>query len=218
MTEHNVGVTVDVREPDDFIDRLSNHDDVGEFKIDRLSSADIVVRNIGFERKTMSDYASSLIGKSDRDLYDQVEKMKEAYDNSYILVEADLSDAESIPFTRINPKSVKGSMASIEARHSIPVKMCSNSSLLIDKAIALARKHNEDPVSSSIPTGSLSGKDEPFTKRVFACIDGVQKQRAEDLYDRYESVEEILDADEDELKEIDGIGDKTAHNIYSSFR
>lgn len=218
MSDYNVDVTVDVREPEDFIAQLGEHDDVGEFKIDKLSSADIVIRGIGFERKTMSDYASSLIGKSDRDLYDQVEKMKQAFDHSYILVEADLRDAESIPFTRINPNSVKGSMASIEARHDIPVKMCSNSSLLIDKAIALARKHNEDPVSSSIPTGSLSGKDEPFTKRVFACIDGVQKQRAEDLYEKYESVEEILEADEKDLKEIDGIGDKTAHNIYSSFR
>ena len=213
-----VDAVVDVREPDDFVAQIAEHENINEFKIDKLSSADIVIRNVGFERKTMSDYSSSLIGKSDRDLYDQVEKMKEAFDHSYILVEADLSDAEYLPFTQVNPNSVKGSMASIEARHGIPVKMCSNSSLLIDKAIALARKHHEDPISSSIPTSSLSGKDEPFTKRVFACIDGIQKQRAEDLYKEYKSVEEILQANEEELKEIDGIGDKTAHNIYTSFR
>lgn len=217
MTE-NVDVVVDIREPEDFVAQVTEHENIDDVTLDKLSSADIVIRNIGFERKTMSDYASSLVGKSDRDLYDQVEKMKEAYDHSYILVEADLSDAEYVPFTRLNPSSIKGSMASIEARHEIPVKMCSNSNLLIEKAIALARKHNEDPVSSSIPTGSLSGKDEPFTKRVFACIDGIQKQRAESLYEKYNSVEEILSADKDELKEIDGIGDTTADNIYSSFR
>lgn len=218
MTKEKVKAVVDIREPNELIVAVSEHDDVEDYEISKLEAGDIAIRGVGFERKTISDYASSLTGKSDRDLYDQVEKMKEGYDHGYILIEGDLIDVESMTHTNVNPNSLKGSMASIEARHGIPVKMCSNMELLVDKAIALARKHHEDPVSKVLPTGSISGIDEPFTKRVYGCIDGVQKSRAESLYERYPTVDELLDADKGEIRQIEGIGEKTADKIYSSFR
>lgn len=216
--KEKVKAVVDIREPSELIYAVRDHPDVEDYEINKLDAGDIVIRGIGFERKTISDYASSLTGKSDRNLYDQVEKMKEAYDHGYILIEGDLSDVESMTHTQVNPDSIKGSMASIEARHGISVKRCSNMELLVDEAIALARKHHEEPVSKILPTGSISGIDEPFAKRVYGCIDGISKSRAEALYDRYPSVDAILEAEKGEIKEIDGIGEKTADTIYDAFR
>lgn len=216
--KEKVHVIVDIREPNELITSVSEHEDVEDYEISKLDAGDLVIRGVGFERKTISDYASSLVGKSDRDLYDQVEKMKNAYDNGYILVEGDYIDVENLYHSNLNPSSIKGSMASIEARHGIGVKMCSNIDLLVDRAVALARKHNEERVSKILPTGSVSGINEPFTKRVYGCIDGVQKSRAEALYDRYPRVEDILCVDRDDLMDIEGIGEKTADKIYRSFR
>lgn len=218
MTKESVKPIVDVREPGDLFLAVAEHEDVEDYRIDKLEAGDIVIRGVGFERKTLPDYTSSLVGKSERDLYDQVEKMKSAYDNGYILIEGDLSDVKSMTYTNINPESIIGSMNSIEARHGIGVKMCSNMELLVNKAVGLARKHHEEPVSKVLPTGSISGIDEPFTKQVYGCIDGVQKSRADALYEHFPTVQEILQASREDIKQIDGIGEKTAEEIYTSFR
>jgi len=213
-----VDAIVDIREPPELVEAVETHEDVESVTLDKLETGDIIIRNIGFERKTPSDYASSLTGKSDRTLANQIEKMKQGFDHSYILVEGDYIDMERLPHTKINPKSLYGSTASTEARHGIPVKFCSNMELLVDRAVRLARKHNEEPVSSNINLNSVVGNSEPFAMRVYGCIDGIGESTAELLHEHYPSVESIFEASKGDLLDIDKIGESRAETIIESFR
>lgn len=215
--KEQVKAVVDIREPPELIAAVRNHPDVEDYEITKLDAADIVIRGVGFERKTIPDYVSTLLGKEERNLKDQITKIKSAYDHGYILVEGNLEDVNTLSHSKINPNSIIGSFASTEARHNIRVKFCSDMDLLVDMAVRLGRKHNEDPVSTLLPTGSVNGIDEPFAKMAYGCMDNVGKSTAEILYDKYPSLDEVYEMDEEdlvkELVKIDGIGNKTAKSI-----
>lgn len=216
--KETVSVVVDIHEPTEIIKEVREHEEVEDFTIESLDSADLVIRGIGFERKTPEDYASSLVGESERTLSNQLEKMKEAYGISYVLIEGDIEDFNNLSHTRIKPQSLRGSVASTTARHEIPVMFCSDMHKLVDIAVRLARKHNEEPVSNPLPTGSVTGKDEPFTKKAYGQLDGVGAKTAEALYEEYDSIEQLLNVTKGELRGIDGVGAERADSILKQLR
>ncbi|GAB3676594.1 ERCC4 domain-containing protein [Halopiger thermotolerans] len=212
-----VAVTVDDREPAGLVEAVREHPDVTEVVVDRLPSGDIAIDSIGFERKTPRDYVSTAMGRSGPDLEEQVARMADSYDHSYVLLEGDFLDLESLR-TAVSPESIRGSMASITARHEVPVVPCTDRSRLVDFAIRLGRKHVEDPSSRRLPVGAVASRREPTTKRMYGCIDGIGPELAATLYERYPTVESLLEADLEELTRIDGIGETRAETIYAAFR
>ncbi|WP_222918077.1 ERCC4 domain-containing protein [Natrinema sp. SYSU A 869] len=212
-----VAVTVDDREPAGLVEAVRTHSDVTAVAVDRLQSGDLAIDSVGFERKTLRDYVTSAMGRHGSDLSDQVERMAAAYDHSYVLLEGDFDDLESLR-TNVSPASIRGSMASITARQGVPVIPCTDRRQLIDFAIRLGRKHAEEPTNSQLPVGSVPSRREPTTKRMYGCIDGIGPEIAATLYDRYPTVEALLGASVDELVEIDGIGPTRAATIHTAFR
>lgn len=220
MSEGTATVVVDVHEPMDIKMLLLNHDDVGDWLEESLDAADIIVNGVGFERKTPSDFESSMTGHQDR-LDEQVEKLGEAFDHAYILLEGSFADFEDT-HSDMNPQSARGKAASVTARHGIPViptggepSSMAAQRLLTDYAVRLGRKHTEDPTSVSLPTAT--GSDVPTGVRMWAVIPGVGPTRAEALNDTLGSptafVRESSGTLIPSLETVDGIGSKTARRI-----
>ncbi|ELY67518.1 ERCC4 domain-containing protein [Natrinema versiforme] len=212
-----VAVTVDDREPAGLVEAVRSHPDVIEVTVERLATGDLAIDSVGIERKTPRDYVTSAMGRGGSDLADQVERMAAAYDHSYVLLEGDFADLESLR-TNVSPASIRGSMASITARQGVPVIPCTDRTHLIDFAIRLGRKHAENPTNQQLPVGSVPSRREPTTKRMYGCIEGIGPELAATLYDRYPTVEALLEARIDELTGIDGIGPTRAETIHAAFR
>ncbi|SEW11650.1 ERCC4 domain-containing protein [Natrinema salifodinae] len=212
-----VAVTVDDREPAGLVAAVRDHPDVTEVVVERLATGDLAIDSIGFERKTLRDYVNGVMGRSGPDLADQVERMADAYDHSYVLLEDDFAGLDSLR-TAVSPESIRGSMASITARHGVPIIPCTDRRHLVDFAIRLGRKHAEDPSTRRIPVGSVPSRREPTTKRMYGCIQGIGPELAATLYERYPTVEALLAADREELTRIEGIGEARADVIYAAFR
>ncbi|RDI72299.1 ERCC4 domain-containing protein [Halopelagius longus] len=211
----SLAVVVDDREPAAVAEAVRAHPDVESVESRRLDAGDVVMGNVGVERKTLSDYVSTLIGRRAPDLRDQVRRLSEAYEHSYVLLEAELpaDGDEGVPAA-----AVRGSAASLTARLGTPVIPCSDRDRLVDMAVRLGRKHVEEPSSPALPNGSVTALDAPTAKRMYGCIDGVGTDTAGRLYDAYPSVEEIVAASPEELMAVDGIGPKRADAIHSAFR
>jgi len=215
MTRQTVEVVVDIHEPTSIIERVSEHDDVESFEVDSLDSGDIVISGVAFERKTPSDFASSMT-ESDNRLRDQINRMLTQYDNVYVLVEGSLTDFNYLTHTNLRGSSLRGYTASIEARQNVSVKFCDTEELLVDMAVRLARKHIEAP-SKRLKVDTSVGKDEPVVKRMIACIDGVGPDMSDRLYESFDSIPSLLDAAQDgSLEDVDGVGEKTATNIKNA--
>lgn len=212
-----VSVTVDDREPAGVVATVRDHPDVTAVRVERLPAADIVIGEIGIERKTFRDYINSVMGAGGTDLYDQVRRMNETYYRSYVLLEGDLHNIEDLP-TDVGSAAVHGSMASLAARHDSPVIPCSDCDRLVDIAVRLGRKHVEEPSSRPLPPGTVTGRSVPTTRRIYGCIEGIGPETAATLHERYPTVESLVAATVDDLMNVDGIGEKRATAIYESLR
>ncbi|WP_101294548.1 helix-hairpin-helix domain-containing protein [Halegenticoccus soli] len=212
-----VSVRVDDREPPSLVEEVRAHPDVEDVTVVRLPAGDVAVDGVGFERKTLRDYVSSAFARSGTDLREQIERLNARYGYSYVLVEADLSDTETIR-SGVSPASIRGSMASITARTGTPVIPCSDRRLLVDFAVRLGRKHLEDPSERRLNGGAVTDPREPTPKRMYGCIDGVGPEIATTLYEAYPTVESLLAAAPEELMRIEGIGPKRARTIHAAFR
>lgn len=212
-----VHVSVDDREPASVIRAIREHPDVANVEVDRLLAGDIVIDGIGFERKTLRDYVSSAMGRSAPDLDDQVRRLGERYEHAYVLLEGNLDGIEGLR-TGVPAAAIRGSIASITARHGVPVLPCADRERLVDMATRLGRKHLEAPSDRRLATGSVTARDEPTTKRMYACIDGIGPRLAATLYESYPSMEAALAASIEELQTIDGIGEGRARRIHGALR
>lgn len=213
-------VVVDVHEPDAVRYLALGHPDTDNWMEHDLEAADIVVNGVGFERKTPSDYASSVL---DDRLNEQIAKLKDVYDHAYILLEGGLDDFSSLPHTAINAASLRGHAASTTARHGIPVIPTGGSTgtetahrLLVDTAIRLGRKHTEAPVSDYLSVSSVGSDVSPGVK-MWAALDGVGPERAESLTDVYGTPVDWAE-DAPDLTVVDGIGSKTAESLVEQLR
>lgn len=211
----SVVVAVDDREPTAVVEAVRTHADVEAVEVHRLAAGDIVVGDVGVERKTLDDYVNALVGRTAPDLYDQIRRLSEAYPHPYLLLEDELpaDDDAGVPAA-----AVRGSAASITARHDTPVIPCSDLVRLVDVAVRLGRKHVEAPSRPSVPDGSVTTLGAPTAKRMYGCIDGVGPDTAERLYDAYPTVAEIFDASPADLMRVEGIGPKRADSVYAAFR
>lgn len=210
-----IDVAVDDREPTAVLESVRHHPDVDAVESRRLEAGDLVLGDVGVERKTLGDYTSTLLGRSAPDLYDQVRRLRAAYEHSYLLLEAELpaDGAEGVPAA-----AVRGSAASITARLDTPVIPCSDLPRLVDLAVRLGRKHVEQPSKPAIPSGSVTGLETPTAKRMYGCIDGIGPEMAERLHAAYPAVADLVAASEAELVAIEGVGPSRAAAIQAAFR
>ena len=211
----SVVVAVDDREPKAVVEAVRAHADVDAVEVRRLVAGDLVVGDVGVERKTLRDYVNGLVGRSAPDLYDQVRRLTDAYAHPYLLLEDELpaDGTEGVPAA-----AVRGSVASIISRFGTPVVPCSDLERLVDMAVRLGRKHVEDPSTPALPRGSVTTLDAPTSKRMYGCIDGIGPETAANLYEAYPTVAAILAATREELRAVDGVGPTRAEAIHAAFR
>lgn len=219
--KEKVTVKLDVHEQDapQMLTALDGHPDLKSWKLAALDVGDLQLTFedsdlvVVFERKTPGDYAGTLMGKEGTRLDEQIQKLVDFDGPAYILIEGNLEDFRSLTGTNINATSLNGSVASTTVRYLNGVHFCSDADGLVDMAIRLARKHKEDPSTSSLQA-SVVEKDAPFVRRAFGALDGVGPETASVLEQRYRSLSAALKADVEDLKQIDGIGEKRAKSIH----
>ncbi len=188
------------------------HEDVETFEIKPLETGDFVIEDCVFERKTPSDFASSLM---EGRLREQVERLAQHDKNGYVLIEGDMRDFSNLDHTQIPAKSLRGMVASIMGRYGVPVVFCSKPQYLADIAIRIARKSIEDPSQIQV-SDSNTVKEVPFMVKFFMNFDGVGLATAEDLAYHFDSIETVLNKSIDDFKIVDGVGDKTASTIFET--
>ena len=177
-------------------------------QVSRLIVADLVKNNICIERKEANDFISSIM---DGRLITQCENMLQNYERVFIIVHGELSHV----YSNFNTHAILGMLASITARANIPILMVNN---LRDVAY-LSYKILEKSTDGKPFRTEVVRKSNQSDKRIaiLTLIDGVSLEKAKKIIEKYPTFKSLINAQSDDLKEVDGIGDKLAQNIYSFF-
>jgi ERCC4-type nuclease len=214
-TKETVNVIIDANEASqkpELVELLALHEDVEDYKIEPLSEGDFIADDCIFERKTPSDFASSL---QEGRLRDQVERMAGTGKTPFILVEGNMGDFDGLEHTDIGSKSLRGMDASIEMKNNIGVKYCSCIEYVADMGIRLARKEKES-VETVQARQTEAIKDTSFLEDVFLAINGVGVKTAEKLALRFENLSDVCSANQREFEETDGVGPALSKEIYQN--
>lgn len=202
--EDNIEVVADDRE-NKILKKLSKLDI--DVKQERLDVADFLVSDrTAVERKQAEDFVDSLV---DKRLFSQLPELQQ-FDKPILLIEG----KDLYSHRKIHPNAIRGALASIAVDHEIPVLWSEDLEETSEMLKAMAKREQEEKDRDVAVRGSKSGTTErEHQKFVVAGLPSVNTKLAERLLEKFGSIQEIFNATEDELKEVEGIGDKKAGSI-----
>lgn len=200
-------VFADTRESLDVKDSLM---ELGSDVVERvLAPADYVVsEDYAVERKELHDFFRSIF---DGRLFEQAERLAEAYENSCLLVEGDVIKA--LKALR-NPMVFWGAIAKIMADHHISLVFTPEERHTAMFLHSLAKKLQEEKRRKIL----VKHKPKAYTLKQMQ-ISAVQSlpligpERAELLLKKFGSVRRVFQASKVELLSVKGLGEKTVKKI-----
>jgi Fanconi anemia group M protein len=174
----------------------------------QLDTGDYILSSrIGVERKNVDDFLSSLIeGK----LFKQLSHLKDAYSRPILIIEGDNL------FTKrnISHNAIFGSLASISVDYGIPVLTTKDAMETADLLRVIAKREqrgeNKAVAIRGEKTQMSSRERQQFLVEGLPNVSAVLAQR---LLTHFGSIKDIINASEEELRQVDGIGKNIASDI-----
>ena len=188
-----------------------------EFK--QLKVADYLVGGVAVERKTVSDFVSSMINKR---LTKQLQEIRQ-YKNRLLIVEGieeqELYSDEWLldrkpagGFQGMHPNAIRGFLLSILINYKVPIIFTKNYEDTAKFLVVLAKKKPKE-LSLNVNKKSLDKKERlQFILESFPSIGPVTAKK---LLKKFKTLKNIINASEQELKEVIGKKAETVHKIMN---
>ncbi len=161
------------------------------------------------ERKTTEDFLNTLFG-ADRSLFEQIIAMKHAYMRPLLIIEGEGLYTKR----RISPGVIHGVLASIAIDYGLPVLFTADEAGTAAILYSIARREQLERKRSVNPHAQKSSHTLAERQEyLVSAISEVGPVIAKNLLKHFGSVRAIVNAPEDELKQVDKVGEKTAKKI-----
>jgi len=200
-------ITVDFREKNSLV--ISELASLGiKIKIRNLKVADYIVKGVAVERKTVSDFISSMIS---RRLLNQLEELGQ-YKNRLLIVEGIeeqelYSDSFSENKTGMHPNSIRGFLLSILLKYSVPIIFTKN---YADTARFLSVLAKKKPREAPLNVSKKSLDKKERMQFILEGFPGIGPKTARKLLKKFKTIKGVINAPESNLHEVLG---KKAENI-----
>ncbi|WP_456374073.1 DEAD/DEAH box helicase [Methanocaldococcus sp.] len=198
--EKPIKIIVDVREKN-IAKLLHKYADV---ELKTLEVGDYVLSDrVVVERKTSEDFVNSII---DKRLFSQLKNLKK--------VEKPLLIIEGENFSRIHENALKGAILSVIFDFGIPILFTKNVDETVDLLIKIAEKEQlkeKRPITIRYGKTTMSLKEQQ--RFIVESLPDVGGALADRLLKHFKTVERVFTAKEDELMEVEGVGEERAKKI-----
>jgi len=203
-----IAVIVDDRESKSEVIKFLSATKNVSVDIKRLSLGDYLVDNrLIFERKTLNDFALSII---DGRLFSQAIRLAISKYNSVLLLEG---TGKELTETGIRREAMQGALITVSVVLGIPVLRSKSPSESAKLILYTARQ------IKSLARGAVQRHGRrPKGKRkkqlfILQGLPGVGSERAARLLNEFGSVEAVITATSEELQSVEGIGENIAERI-----
>ncbi len=197
-TKEKIKILADYREKNSLVPSELTSLGIDVF-FQELKVGDYLVRNVAIERKTISDFISSMLN---RRLIKQLEELQQ-YENKLLIIEGidehELYNDEN--GTGLHSNSIRGFLLSILLKHKIPVLFTKDYKDTA-KFISLIARKKEHPISLNVSKKSLNKKER--LQFILEGFPGIGPKTARKLLQKYKTLKSIANAPLEELKEFLG--------------
>lgn len=173
-----------------------------------LDTADYILSpRVGVEYKTQRDFVDSII---DGRLLSQLKTLVQCFERPVVVVEG---DEDIFSQRNVHANAIRGMIATIAVSYGIPLIFTKNARETAALLAVIAKREQED-VQKDIQLHTKK----PLTLKevqeyVISSLPSVGTSLARDLLKSFGSVRNVVNASENHLKKVDGVGDKIAKNI-----
>jgi len=205
-------IVVDDRETSSqVVERLS---DLGvRLTIRRLESGDYAIGDrVLVERKRVRDFVDTLV---DRDLFGQLNELAARAMRPVLIIEGGDMYAQR----DIHPNALRGTLAAIGIDLGIAVFYSRDEEDTAQLLAVLARREGErGDRTPRLPLRKTCQSSQEEMEMVIASFPEIGLKNARLLLGEFGSIQAIIDATEEELAQVRGIGEKKAHRIFELSR
>ena len=183
-----------------------------EIEFQTLKVGDYIANGVAVERKTISDFISSMIN---RRLLNQLEELQQ-YENRLLIIEGIdeqelYTDSEKgLEKIGMHPNSIRGFLLSILLNYKVPIIFTKN---YTDTAHFLSvltkRKSKEQPLN--VRKKTLDKKEQ--MQFIIESFPGIGPKTSKKLLKEFKTIQNIINASEEELKKILGKKAETIRKI-----
>jgi len=205
-----VEIVADQRELDSHIARdLSTREGVTT-RLETLAVGDYVLSDrVAVERKAVEDFLDTLLG-DDRSMFDQVGDAARHYARPVVIVEGEGLYEER----NVHPNAIRGALSSLAVDFGASVLRTRDADGTADLLEVIARREQDRDDREVRVHGEKSSKTLAEQQEyVVSSVAEVGPVTARALLDHFGSVEAVMTADGDALKEVAGVGDVTATQV-----
>ncbi len=178
-----------------------------DINFETLKVADYIVKDVAIERKTVSDFISSMVN---RRLLKQLEELQQ-YKNKLLIVEGVEEQelyTDSEEKTGIHPNSVRGFLLSIVLKYKVPIIFTKNPEDTA-KFISVLSKRKEKEISLNVMKKTLDKKEQ--MQFIIESFPGIGPKTSKKVLEEFKTIKNIINASEEELRKIVG---KKAEIVY----
>lgn len=208
--KNKVTIIVDYREKNSLV--VSELIPLGmEVEFKQLKVADYLIGGVAVERKSVSDFISSMINKR---LLKQLQEIGQ-YKNRLLIVEG-IEEQElytdSKNWTGLHPNAIRGFLLSILINHKVPIIFTKNYQDTAKFLAVLARRKPKIP-SLNVNKKSLNKKER--VQFILEGFPGIGPVTAKKLLTHFKTIKNIINASEQELKKVIGKKAEIVHKIIN---
>lgn len=208
--EESVEIVVDQRELDSHIARtLSKRDDLTT-RLETLAVGDYILSDrVAVERKSISDFLDTLTG-GDRSLFGQIADLTRHYARPLLIIEGHGLYEER----NIHPGAIRGALSSVAVDFGVSVLFTEDEDDTAEMLATIATREQTDRERTVSVHGGKSAKTlDEQQEYVVSAIADIGPVTARTLLEAFGSVEAVMTANEDDLREVRGVGKVTAERI-----
>ncbi len=206
MEERQIRIIIDNRERNlDLIDAITAKGIDIEFKTAHIGDY-LISERVCIERKTVSDFESSLISGR---LFDQAKRLKENYEFPVLILEGDMEEF------RLSNNVINGTLAALYIDYGVMVLHTSDAQNTAEMISDIAKHENDDEIRApSLKGGARAHTIDQFQEFIIGNIPGIGPKLAKSLLSHFKSVRNIANAEVEELTKIEKIGKVKAELIH----
>ncbi|UPW01782.1 DEAD/DEAH box helicase [Halorussus gelatinilyticus] len=208
--DETVEIVADQRELDSTIARdLSTREGI-ETRLETLSVGDYVLSDrVVVERKSVGDFLDTLTG-GDRSMFEQLGDATRHYARPVVILEGDGLYEER----NVHPNAIRGALSSLAVDFGASVLRTTGEDDTADLLEVIATREQEsDDREVSVHGEKASKTLAEQQEYVVSSIADIGPVTARSLLEEFKTVEAVMTAREDDLLEVQGVGEVTAERI-----
>lgn len=178
-------------------------------KLEMLAHADYLLSSrVAVELKLVDDFVSSLI---DGRLLEQLKNVKKSFERPIIVIQG-TQDIYAV--RNVHPNAIRGMLAAIMVSYGIPLIQTKDEKDTAQLLIAIARREQDEDKKDFAPHADRKPPTlHEQQEYLVSSLPNIGLNLAKELLKHFKSVKGVMNATEEELVIVEGVGEKKAKGI-----